>query len=174
MARTSRSRFVSTRPRRRRFTWARSTDDSGALAPTGAVDLLADYRTTLGLLANLPGTTVTRVWANIQVEYEPTTVFNYLSGIIHGVYVDTLGSTAAIPAAFPGEDWLWWEYWPVSRGYDAIGGTNTDRIFSTQINTRSSRKLEEVQQTLFYVWSVLGPVDTAQVFTSFSVGLKQP
>lgn len=174
MPRTFRRRSVRTSVRRRRFTWARTTESSGALAPTAALDLLADYRTAIGLTANLPGTTVVRIRADIQVQYEPTTEFDFTSGIIHGIYVDTLGSTAAIPAAFPGEDWLWWEFWPVSRGFDAVGATNTDRIFSTQIDTKSSRKLEEIQQTLFYVWSVLGPVDTAQVFSAFSIGLKQP
>jgi len=175
MARTRR-RMVSSRTttRKRRFTWARTIDTSPTLVPTDALDLLDDYRTSLGLLANLPGTTVVRLIGDLQVEYEPTTVFDATSGIVFGVYVDTLGSTAAIPAAFPGEDWIWWQFWPVSYGFDAVGGTNTDRIFSIHVDARAARKLEEIQQTLFFVWSVLGPVDTATMQSAWSVGLKQP
>jgi hypothetical protein len=127
----------------------------------------------MGITANMPGCTIVRVRGSVQVEYAAAGSFDHTSGIGHGIYVDTVTSTAAIPLGLPNEDWAFWEWWPISRT-NSKGPTNTDRIVSTPIDMRAMRKVEEVQQTAFYVWEVTGPVSTAEVNVILSIGLKLP
>lgn len=173
MPRRRSSRIRVSRPRRK-FVWAHLLNDFGAAAPTGSIDILTDFRTIMGITANLPGCTVVRIRGSVQMEFAAAGSFDHTSGFAHGIYVDTVTSVAALPLGLPNEDWMFWEWSPVSRGYDAIGPTNTDRILSVPIDARAMRKVEEVQQTLFYVWEVTGPVDTAEVNTILSIGIKLP
>lgn len=159
---------------RRKFIWARSTE--ATVSGTGtSVDLLADFRTNLGITAGPIGITVVRVRGAFQVAYDTAATFTASTGVMVGLVVASRNLAAAnVPKAGtgPNEDWMWHQWYPIGLGLDK-GATDDDTIMGYMLDIKAMRKIQEADQTLWF--SIDSP--DAVAFTShhrLSVGIKLP
>lgn len=172
--RTIRRRSFRRSSSRRKFVWARSTEATASGTGT-AVDLLADLRTNLGLLAGPLGITVVRVRGAFQVAYDTAATYSAATGVMVGILVASRNLAAAnVPKAGtgPNEDWMWHQWYPIGLGLDK-GTTDDDTIMGYMLDVKASRKIQEADQTL---WFTIDSPD-ATAFTSMhkvSVGIKLP
>lgn len=150
----SRSRRFFRRPRsaRRKLIWVHSTDTDLATTTNGQFDVLSDFRTVMGLTANVPGITIARIRATLQYVYDPLVPATSLSGLMVGFRVDTLGSTPARPASQPNADWMYRKWFSDSQPGQVIDPAAGPAMSAAEIDVKSMRKLEEVQQTLLFLW----------------------
>lgn len=168
-------RRVVSRGTSRKLVWART---NVTLQPLGGlhagVDLLDTFRSQGG---SSLGATVTRVRGAFS--YTPGGVALVNSALM-GLYVDSVGlapTDVADPFTVTGEDWMAWNYIPVVP-LGATLGTNTpdvDPVNSWELDVRSQRKVEELQQTLYFVLHNFGgAADQFSITGSVSVLLRLP
>lgn len=157
---------------KRKMVWARFEHNFTDASTAQTLDLLSDWRTALGITQNLPGYTVVRIRAAVQMLFNFTAVSDD-TGIIHAVYVDTTSGIAADPQTAPNEDWLFWEWSPFTK-YTSAGVADTDIIVTQTIDTKSMRKFEEINQTVWYSWAVTGASTTISATIRGSMLLKLP
>ena len=115
---------------------------------TAGFDLLGDFRTMMGINANLPGTTVVRVRGALQ--FNLTAAPGATSGVLLGARVSSiegLGPASPLPSSSPSEDWMMFDWAPLSMGWagGSIVGTDT---FSYALDIKSKRRLDEAQETI--------------------------
>lgn len=154
----------------RKFIWARHfiaepVVDLGA--PTFD-DALADVQTAIG--ADLIGSTLVRVRGNIIVQ-NATDIGGFTVVVGMRVFTtSTLGTLVAGNGPVQDEyaDWLMWEPFNVTANGNEQYGAHRK-----EIDVRSSRKLEEVGQSLLL--SIQGTsLNDAQVIGQLSFGVKLP
>lgn len=166
---------------RRKLVWARSSQISALTAAADAevVDVLATFRTLMGITANIPGTTVVRTRmdlfaANLAAGGFPTYV---------GLKVNTLREVAEAQAdaAFAlnsgpqietNADWFYWRALYPNMGADPTIGTANHISF--ELDIKSMRRLDEPSETVG-LW-VQKPVSTAgySVYSTTSILLALP
>ena len=81
---------------------------------TAGFDLLGDFRTMMGINANLPGTTVVRVRGALQ--FNLTAGPGATSGVLLGARVSSiegLGPASPLPSSSPSEDWMMFDWAPL-------------------------------------------------------------
>jgi len=171
MARFQRRRLA---PKRRKLVWARAID-SFASASNGAADLLLDFKTLYGV-TGLPGYTVMRVRGKIQVAYGSGAISD-ISGVTCGMYVapsDTVVANVARPVTTPNADWMYWEWLPIAQ-IQAQDPADTEKVTAYMIDNKSKRKIDELQDTLWFSYNVsVSAITVATLSYQFSVLLALP
>lgn len=157
MART-RSNVRRTASRnRRKLVWARTSNLNVTVPGTtpGNVpvvqDLLTAFRGTMGISANLPGLTIMRIRGVIHAAPEVGTL---ASSMRCGVKLDDQQEAVDIdssegPVSQANDDWMLYEPW-VFQPVPAVSAeayAYQAEIGNRQIDVRSKRKLDEIQQT---------------------------
>lgn len=150
MARSARShRGV---PPRKRI-WARETGSvTLAASANNSVDLMADFKTAYGANAVLGGT-VARIRGEIGIY--PSATLDTVASWAVGIIVAPVGF-AGDPITEPDADWMYYK----RRGYKVIFKATGNAVTTSQSNpflweldVKSMRKLEELQQQLYLVFS---------------------
>ena len=134
---------------RRKKVWARQ-DGHLAAAPF-TFDLLNNYRTTRGILQNDPGTTERAIRLTLSVQFAAAVNFTQDTGVVVGIYKDTLTRPVAQvsdPITDIQSDWLYWEFLPPTEK-NHLAPADGDRIFSWVREIRSMRRLDESAETLW-------------------------
>lgn len=167
-----RGRTIVRRQRRRKI-WA-AAQETFASSTDGAVDLLTDYRTDRGVLQADPGMTIMRVVGRIQVQ-KATGTLTSQDGVLYGLVVDS--STRAVanvsrPGTSEHDDWMMWQWLPVAYG-ENVSPTDTDLITSYDVDVKARRRLEEVNDTLWFSWAITG-LNNAAVSITVRVLLLLP
>ena len=111
---------------------------------TAGFDLLGDFRTMMGINANLPGTTVVRVRGALQ--FNLTAAPGATSGVLLGARVSSiegLGPASPLPSSSPSEDWMMFDWAPLSMGWagGSIVGTDIARTRWTSSPSAVSMRL---------------------------------
>lgn len=169
-----RRRFRSARPKRK-MVWAHHNEQFAAGTNAG-VDLLNDYRTRRGILSGDPGLTVTRVVGNLQFSVASPVTLDVASGVVIGVLKESRLETSLTiqkPLTEPNHDWMWREWVPFSH-YNPINSTVANSfIVSHPIDIQVSRKLEEIDESLWFAWEATGGLSIA-VFMDLRILVKMP
>jgi len=160
---------------KRKWVWAHHNEQFAAGTNAG-VDLLNDYRTRRGILAGDPGLTVSRVVGNLQFSIAPTVTLDVASGVVIGILKESRLETSATiqkPLTEPNHDWMWREWVPMSH-YHPINSTVANTfLVSHAIDVQVARKLEEIDESLWFAWEATGGLSMA-VFADLRIGLKLP
>ena len=143
-------------------------------AATAGFDLLGDFRTMMGINANLPGTTVVRVRGALQ--FNLTAAPGATSGVLLGARVSSiegLGPASPLPSSSPSEDWMMFDWAPLSMGWagGSIVGTDT---FSYALDIKSKRRLDEAQETIGLWAEATRDADTFSLYGWVSVLVALP
>lgn len=160
----------SIRSSRRKVVWARSIVNDLTVPTTGVVtNFLASFETDYG--ANLIGSTVIRIRGLIGASPNVSTG---PSQLVLGVRVNSDATVALGNGPFdqPHLDWMGWE--PFIFRFGGITGNemNRDDAVSRQVDIKSQRKLEEINEQLS-VWSQ-GNQQAWTVSWNLSILLKLP
>lgn len=176
MAAHRRSSSRVSRGTRRKFVWAhiRDTSTVPASGVPNRLNLLGDFETALG--AQLIGATVVRIRGVMSVV--GTAVVGGVPNIVRAAaIVEPNPGSAAVAADGPWggqfNDWMLFE--PFMDWGPAV--VQTMPVGSRVIDVKSSRKIEEINETLFlYVAAPVAPANSAAVqFTyDLSIGIKLP
>ena len=127
--------------------------DAVAATPTGARDLLTDFRAINGGAQPL-GATITRMRGLLRavVSAAPTSATEIVVGAI--VLPRTIPAVdIPNPISDQHADWLMWQPFD---GF--MGGAASAAAFSTEVDVRSQRKIDEVGETLWLSWQGTGLV----------------
>ena len=141
---------------------------------TAGFDLLGDFRTMMGINANLPGTTVVRVRGALQ--FNLTAAPGATSGgSTRCSRQFHRGSRAGKPAAvqLPSEDWMMFDWAPLTMGWAGGSIAGTD-MFSYALDVKSKRRLDEPQETLGLWAEATRDADTFSAHGWVSVLLALP
>jgi len=136
----------------RKLIWARS-DHLGLIVNEGiAFDLLADYRAQGG---NTLGATVTRVRLDFDVFMPEGAGATEGFGVYAGVIVDQRqADELEVPRpTIPNEphaDWMYWRQHYLTHSHSVIV-TGGQPLASYEVDIRAQRKMEELQETLWFV-----------------------
>jgi len=157
-------------PIRRKRVWARTRHTILDQTTNASLEsLLADYRTDAGLTRNPPGVTVGGIRGRIAWEpsaYAAGQIDELAVGIV--VAPDTVEAVDLDPAAFLHLDWMLYERF-------AFGGAAGAHVNEFVVNVRSQRKMEELNEDLFVVFTpAMGTPRTLDVTTQFSTLLILP
>jgi len=115
-----------------------------------AFGLLQQLRIDLG--ADLPGLTAIRIVGTAVVDVPASAIVPVTCGIRVGTEDQ---GTAVLPTSEPHADWMYW------RGIYPNSFQSTMGIID--LDLRSMRKIDEVGQDLFIVYSIQSPVEGATV-----------
>jgi hypothetical protein len=132
-------------------------------------DLLADFRTSLGININLPGFTIWGIKIRISIRFDITTIYNQAFGYTVGLVVDDINGTPPDPNVDVNSDWMWRTWYPLLPPTDigqfstTTAPTNTMFVRTVEIDCKSHRKMEEVGQSLFLVLSTTGGLELTEV-----------
>jgi len=111
-----------------------------------------------------------------RIQYEKASgTLTSQDGITYGLVVDSLTrATANVsrPGTSEHDDWMMWSWLPISQ-LTAMASTDTDRIVSADVDVKSRRRLEEVNDTLWFAWQVSGLLNAA-VALEFRILLLLP
>ena len=167
------NRYRLVRGPRRKTVWARNFNLTTGTAGIVA-DILVDFRNEMGILRNLPGTTITRVVGTHTTRV--TTTDDAFTRWVWGLYVghiDVFPSVTDNPLGAPGLDWMFVRSENVVQVQDA-GTPVVKRVASYfDIDLRAQRKMDEIGQTLYYIGD--NPEgDAFDVVWNFNVLLKLP
>ena len=158
--RTVRRTRRSFRPRRRAVIARHHTGTAGLASGAQVfLDVLADWKTALGITANLPGTTLVSVRYGINVVFSTASAAGAIDHIIFaGLLVgpDTLDAADAIPGTHIHLPWMDWGVYgfndpanqnrPVTA-YAGSGQSNWKGRPYAEVRVR--RRLKEINDTLF-------------------------
>lgn len=149
-----------------------------AAASASWTDLLGNFRTTMGILANLPGTTVSRVRLDVFVANAGTGLPVYvglqkvkISDVLNYVAVPA-EALAASPAREMHSDWMLWRALYANHGSDPVTGVSNAATY--ELDVRAMRRLDEAQETLGMVFGKETSAGGFTVFVSSSVLLALP
>lgn len=143
--------------------WARQSVTFPNIAANGVwLDLLELFRATLGLTANLPGTTVQRIRGDLQFIHGGPPAIG-ATGVTLGIKVDNLATNASAESVvnLPNDDWMLFQHVPLTMP-GATGGGPFDlgsplALYGAHFDVRSKRRIDEVEETL---WLSMVPGDT--------------
>lgn len=171
----ARRRFFR-RPRsaRRKLVWNHSFDTDLATTTFGSFDLLADFRTVMGITSNLPGATIARVRAQLQYIYDPLVAATSISGTFIGFIVGTIGVAIPFPLAQPNADWMHRQWLPDAQYGQTIDPAAGAAMSSVELDIKAMRKMEEVNQTLFFTWVRTGLPNLDELTLASSVLMMLP
>lgn len=157
-----RRRFRS-RGKRRKLVWSHHNEQFAA-GTSGGVDLLNDFRTRMGLSAGPPGITIARIRGTIQFSVASPVTLDVASGAYVGIIRENRQETSATiqkPLTVPNDDWMYREWVPFSH-FNPINSTVANSfIVSHAFDIKSMRKLEEIDQSLFFAWEATGGLSIA-------------
>lgn len=166
---------------RRKLVWARKTFTFGmtAAADGESTDMLSQFRTDMGILANLPGVTVMRIRADVFAANGTAGATPFFVGIrpstmkeIAEMGTDPAFALTSAPQNDALEDWMYWRAIYPNHGADAVSGLPNASTY--EIDVRAMRKLDEPGQTLgLYVGKGLS-TGTLAVLCTTSVLLALP
>lgn len=166
--------FRRTRSARRKLVWVHSLDTDLATTTSGFFDCLTDFRTIMGVTANLPGATIARIRATVQLIYDPAVAATSISGTMFGFIVGTIGTAPPGPVASPNQDWMYRKWFSDALPFQTIDPAAGAAMSSFEIDVKSMRKLEEVQQTLMFSWVRTGVPNLDELTLSSSTLLMLP
>jgi len=151
--------------------WARdfnlTTNSAGFV-----VDILAGFRSELGITQNLPGMTITRIVGthDIRVVSADDAFTRWEWGLAAFDVTPTVGAN---PLSEPDKDWMFVRQEGVVQIQDAGTPVVKRRAAHYDIDVHSQRKLDEMGKTLFYV-ADNPDGDNFDVVWQFNVLLKLP
>lgn len=158
------------------MTWVRSDLAAPAGTFSQANDLLADWRATMGLTANLPGLTVVRVRGALQ--WVDNGGPNASSGHLIGVKVGDMSNPPDPVTGFPSvarhEDWMAFDWQPFAMPWAGGSSDATVDISAYALDVKSKRRLDEPQQTLYLAWEATRDATTSEFYGWVSVLLALP
>lgn len=172
MPRRFRSFRVRSRAARRKTVWSHESQTMANATTRQSIDLLSDFRTTLGLSANPLGITIRRIRITIQIDFDFTSAgLTELAGAYLSCYRDTVGlATAATlgPTTEPDKDYSFRQWLPLTGALGSVHEfTGTRVIISREYDSKSSRVLRDIGDTYYFVMSPTGGVSAgAQLETS--------
>lgn len=166
--------FRRSRSARRKLIWVHGLDTDLATTTTGAIDVLSDFRTVMGITANFPGATIARIRGAVQYIYDPAVAATSLSGLLVGFVVNEIGLASPQPLANPNADWMYREWLPDAQPGQVIDPAAGAAMASWQFDVKSMRKLEEVNQTLVFTWIRTSTPNLDELTVSTSVLLMLP
>jgi len=132
--------------KRSRYIWCAFDETPISAAASGSVDLLADAAAAYG--AGFIGVTVMRVIADVQWQFPANEALSSNDGMAIGIQVDQV--TGRLPLTNSRDDWLFRRWVPMSVHANTLLTTtsDTDRICSLFIDSKSKRRIDEIGQTL--------------------------
>ena len=161
MAMRTRRRTSFGRRPRKKYVIARAHTGTGGLASGGQVflDVLSDWKNALGIVGNLPGTSVVSVRYGINVAVSAASAAGALDKVFFvGLIVgpDTLDGADALPGTHIHLPWLDWGVYAFNMvasdqrpltAYGGSGQTNWKGRCYAEVRVR--RRLKEINDTLF-------------------------
>jgi len=183
MAFRRRSRSFAPRRRpRRRTDWARTAtfNAAPASATVDGLDLLAAYRTAMGVVISLPGITIGRVRISISVRIAiPAAGLQASDGVGFGLIKDqitrpTLG--LLLPQSDPNADWMMHAWMAPAKDSDALVTTAAavSYVMTKEFDVKSMRKLAGDAESLFAVVQTTGAATLVNVNYNADVLLYLP
>ena len=149
---------------RRRSVWARSQGNTNIGANSMAIDLLDAYRETEGT-GGIAGCTVGRI--RFQLAY--TAASGASMPVVGITRADRTVTNVPNPANQNDQfaDWMFWQACP-------LAGTGSDAAAFCDIDVKSMRKLDEVNQTVYFVAQNVGDGGDLVAYYASSVLLLLP
>src|SRR6266576_2266528 len=173
---------------RKKWMWVRETFNN--IGPQQAPipnmgDLLATFKTQMGINFNLPDIVIWRLLIKIAVKisFVPA-VATASSGVLISAFVDdekkanSLATTSFNPLSSPfDEKYLSWEMLYAAQSY-AQGGqiptALTDVFLYKELDIRAHRKISNLNETLWFTLSASGDANILQYSYTYSLLLKLP
>lgn len=174
-------------PRRRRFTSFRRTGatkrkwewiyveyDSSTAVASDHKDLLVDWKTKLGITANLPDMTVARVRGTLHIECAAQTLHASSTGIQVGMLVwpATQLANVPLPLTDPWNDWNYWAQHYIDVDGAVPANASESLVAGMPVDVKAMRKLRNIDDTLVLVWEAIGNV--WRVHGTLAIGVKLP
>jgi hypothetical protein len=169
------SRVQVRRSSGRKFVWARAEAATAAVAPGGfqVTSALAVFETVLG--ASLIGATITRVRGVICMIPTITASTTALRGRM-GMRVDPkLGTSTVTDGVYGSEHGDWMAWWPLQCGAGAVNTIQTGQTSCREVDVRSMRRLDELDETLdLWFGAPAGNATNVSFVYDLSIGIKLP
>ena len=180
MARLRRRFFRGNTRTRRKRVWAHHNENFTPTAQTGSVDIMGDIRSVMGLTAGPIGATFGGMHMQFQCLFQDSAAIEEQTGVYVGIgkHSRQLATTEVPrPLSDTNEDWLWRKWYPIS-GFSSVlatasGAGTALRIVSFHEVIRSMRKMEEPNDTIWFVWETTGGVN-CELFLNTSTLLLLP
>lgn len=167
---------------RRKLVWARTGVQTIVLPAAASglgYDPLAPFRIDMGILRNLPGTTVARVRISTFAGSLTSGTFPIWLGLRKATFneVTEIGTDAAFalnnaPQRAETDDWMLWDAMYPNHGADVT--TGLPNACTYEYDVKSMRKLDEAGETLLLMAGKETSVASVSVLTSISVLLMLP
>lgn len=135
-------------------------------------DLLADFRTLMGIDANLPGLTVKRIRGALQ--FNLTADPGATSGVLLGVHKGNVSGVAGLPSTDPSDDWMMFDWAPLTMGWAGGSADIPGGSFSYAMDVKSQRRLDEPQETIWLQVETTRTADTMSMYGWVSVLVALP
>ena len=151
----NRRTFVRRSRRRAKWMWVHSIENNAAASPQNDIDLLATWRTNLGVTVNLPDITIWRIKLRISIKITiPTVAIDSADAVLATVFVEGTNQAATIlnQSLFPYDqhyllyDGIYAGEAAEASGIVTVGG---DYIVVRNYEIKAHRKLQNLDDSLF-------------------------
>jgi hypothetical protein len=165
--------------RKRRFIWVRETISSVSAATTQNFDLLANYKSDMGITLNLPEITIWRVIMKIAIRFTLSpAVIQAIDGFLVAVFVDdiTVFPTNVVLAPY-GERYMTWEQLYAARTFtegEVLSVTTNNFMIYKELDLKSKRRIEKFKDTLTMQIVATGNCVPAEISFTHSTLLRLP
>jgi hypothetical protein len=133
----------------------------------------------MGILRNLPDMTIVRMRGIITFAEASGLALTYQTTFVPGLIVAPLGTTPTTALPDPvntlDSSWMYWEGLTpfINNSGGASAALGSDFITSRIIDVKSQRKLQNIDDTLWFVFNG-SPGTTWKVRCSLAIGVKLP
>lgn len=175
----TRRRTFHTRRRVRKWEWIYKYYTTGTAGTEDRFDLLADWRAKMGITANLPDMTISRVRANVTVSMGAAQAPTFANSCVQvGLIVlpSTIASTSIPnPVTDPWNDWLYWNSHAINFDSAVNFGTLTQPLVETTVmDTKAMRRMKNIDDTLWLSWGAVDGTTSYELAIQFAIGVKLP
>lgn len=156
--------------RRGRYEWLRDTFNNAAPAALNTIDLMANYKSHLGLNVNLPEISIWRLRLKIAISIAVTAPVHANDGVLCTVFVDGQNQTVLnqLTNSYDERDMLYdfmYAYDTLKSSSDSFSGT-TIALYK-EFDIKTHRSLRSVDDTLFLQLAASG----SAVIDDYSVSM---
>ena len=146
--------------------------DVNDVAPPATVnlDLLAQFRTTMGQLANLPGFTVERIHLRLNIQMTESSVAAN-NGTFIAIWVDSINQVQLAASARP-YDQQWLVFDQAYIGEAKMNGGTTPFYVNRLFDVRARRRIMNISDTLWLQLAAIGTATLAQYSLTMSTLLR--
>ncbi len=163
--------FHSTR-RTRKWEWIYVQHDFSS-STSGGIDLLADWRTRMGITANLPDMTVSRVRGVVQLQALVPGDVGPFTHVTCATLVWPTPQAAALPQ--PETDmWQDWNYYEsiVLSGFGPYEPPAApEPVYAKYVDIKAQRRLKNIDDSYFFTWQT---PSAHALYLQLAIGVKLP